>query len=357
MTIPPGSTVGILGGGQLGRMTAMAAARLGYRCVVLAPDRDCVAAEVVGRRIDAGYEDEGALDEFASSVDVVTIEFENVPAAALKHLADRVPTRPGAHVLEVTQDRLLEKQFLESIGVPVARHIRADDVAGVAGSGTHLGADSIVKTRRLGYDGKGQVDLAAMSPEAIWRTLGERPLVVEERVPFISEISVIAARSPSGQVVCFPPVENRHRNSILHKTIAPADLPPGVIARALEIAEHIAAGLDVVGLIAVEMFLLENQGILVNELAPRPHNSGHWTMEATPVSQFEQLVRAICDLPLGAVAPARSAEMTNLIGRAVEDWPRLLGEPGAHVHIYGKAEIREGRKMGHVTRILPSPRM
>lgn len=351
--IEPGSTLGILGGGQLGRMTALAAARLGYTCHVLAPEPDSPAF-AVAKSTCAAYDDPVALDALAAAVRVVTIEFENVPVAALEHLARLVPVRPSASVLAVTQDRLAEKRFLAELGAPLARFRPVATVEEAEAALAGLGGRGVLKTTRLGYDGRGQRMLAAsQEAAAAFRALGKGPLVLEERVEFEREISVVTARRADGAVASFPPVENRHERHVLKTTIAPAPIPPALAREAVALAEAIAEALGLVGLLAVEMFVTRDGRLLVNELAPRPHNSGHWTLDACPVSQFEQLVRAICDLPLGDPQPFAAALMDNLLGEEVEAWPALLAEPGARLHLYGKRETRPGRKMGHVTRLRP----
>ena len=355
MRIPPGGTIGILGGGQLGRMTAMAAARLGYRCVILAPEAQAPAADVAGHHLRAGYDDPTAIADFIDRVDVVTLEWENVPVTALERLAQARPVRPGAAVLEITQDRLAEKRFLQGLGIPTAPFVPVDDVAGLEVALAAIGPYGILKTRRLGYDGKGQVRLGPGSaPVAALAALDGAPAILEGLVTFERELSVITARRPSGEMRSFPPVENRHAAQILIETIIPAELPAAIAGEAVATAERIARALDLEGLLAVEMFLAEDGRLLVNELAPRPHNSGHWSLDACAVSQFEQLVRAICDLPLGEPTPTSPCTMQNLIGDSVEAWPEILAEPGARLHLYGKREIRPGRKMGHVTRLRPS---
>jgi 5-(carboxyamino)imidazole ribonucleotide synthase len=349
--IPPGSVLGILGGGQLGRMTAMAAARLGYRCHVLAPEADSPAADVAASFTCAAYDDEPALAAFAAAVDVVTLEFENVPVAALDFLAGRCPVRPGAGVLRVTQDRLAEKGFVASLGCPVTAHARVESAADLRHAVEQLGP-GVLKTTRMGYDGKGQIrvdsrsDLAAAMIE-----LGQPVLIHEAWVDFALELSVITARNPQGEIASYVPVENRHRHHILDVTVAPAAIPSEVAAEAVGMAERIAEALALEGLLAVEMFLARDGRLLVNELAPRPHNSGHWTIDACAVSQFEQQVRAVCDLPLGDTLRFADAQMTNLIGDEMDRWPELMAEPGARLHLYGKREMRPGRKMGHVTRL------
>lgn len=356
MSIPPGGTIGILGCGQLGRMTAMAAARLGYRCIVFGPEADAPAADVAARHYRAAYDDQAALADFIDRIDVVTLEWENVPVAALAHLAAHRPVRPGPAVLEVTQDRLAEKRFLRDLGIPTAPFAPVEDAPGLAAARAEIGPNGILKTRRLGYDGKGQLRLdpaTSISAEDAIAVLDGASAILEGFVDFAREISVITARSPSGVLRSFPPVENRHRDQILIETIAPAALPPAVAALAVEIAERIARTLALEGLLAVEMFVAGDGRLLVNELAPRPHNSGHWSLDAAGVSQFEQLIRAICDLPLGDPTPICPSSMQNLLGHAVENWPEILAEPGARLHLYGKSETRDGRKMGHVTRLRP----
>lgn len=353
MRIAPGGTIGILGGGQLGRMTAMAAARLGYRTVVFDPDPEPPAADVAAGHVRAAYEDAAALAAFAERVDVVTLEWENVPAAALAQLAGRRPVRPAPSVLQVTQDRLTEKQYVGRLGIETAPFMAIDDATGLEDAAAVLGRTAILKTRRFGYDGKGQVRLGPGSalPEAL-ASIGGAAAILEGYVSFDRELSVITARSPSGEVRSYPPVENRHADGVLTETLVPADLPAAIAEAAVETAELIARALGLEGLLAVELFLTETGRLLVNELAPRPHNSGHWSLDACGVSQFEQLVRAICDLPLGDPTPTSPVSMENLLGHAVDAWPELLAEPGARLHLYGKREVRPGRKMGHVTRLL-----
>lgn len=351
--LAPGSVIGIFGGGQLGRMTALAASRLGYRCHVFAPAADAPAVQVTDRATIAPEDDPAALDAFAAAVDVVTIEFENLPVPSLERLARTVPVHPSPAVLRICQDRLEEKAFLDRHAIPTApwRPLRRED--DLAGVGTLTGP-LVLKTARLGYDGKGQrsVDDAG-EVGAAWSTLGGVAAIVEQRIAFRRELSVIVARAADGERRSFVPVENRHRDHVLSETIAPAPIDPMMAAEATAIAERIAVALDLTGLVAVEMFESSDGRLLVNELAPRPHNSGHWTIDACPVSQFEQLVRAICALPLGDPDRALDATMTNLLGHDVDEWPSILREPGARLHLYGKREARPGRKLGHVTRTRP----
>jgi 5-(carboxyamino)imidazole ribonucleotide synthase len=350
--LAPGAVIGILGGGQLGRMTALAAARLGYRTHVFAPEPDGPAAQVTNLATIAPYDDAAALARFARSVDVVTIEFENLPLEALVELARATPMRPAPEVLAICQDRVGEKAFLARVGVPTARNWTVRDERELAVALAEHGGHGVLKTARFGYDGKGQLPLeAGADAAAAWARFGGAVGVLEAWVDFAAEISVITARAADGAQVSYPPVLNEHREHILARTIAPAPIAPELAAEATALAERIAASLEVVGLLAVEMFVTDHGRLLVNELAPRPHNSGHWTIDACAVSQFEQLVRAVCGLPLGPPAPFAEAVMDNLLGAAVEAWPELLVEPGARVHLYGKSDIRPGRKLGHVTRL------
>jgi 5-(carboxyamino)imidazole ribonucleotide synthase len=350
----PGATIGILGGGQLGRMTALAAARLGFRTHVFCPEHDSPAAQVTAVSTVAAYDDEEALAAFADDVDVVTFEFENVPDTAAEFLAAQKPTRPTPRVLHIAQQRLREKDFLSSIGVPVTRYLPVADAAALPEAVARLGRPCILKSARFGYDGKGQVRLAADADLAdAWTRMGGAIGILEAEVDFAIEASVIIARGIDGKSALYPPVENRHKNHILDETIAPARLSQPTARQAEQIAERIATELRLVGLLAVEMFVANDGGVLVNELAPRPHNSGHWTIDACATSQFEQFVRAVCGLPLGSTAHHSEAVMTNLIGDAAGRWRDILADPEAKLHLYGKTEARPGRKMGHVTRLRP----
>jgi len=352
--LPPGSTIGILGGGQLGRMTAMAAARLGYRCHVYAPEEHAPAAEVAAAWTRAGWEDEEALSRFARQVDVVTLEWENVEPAALRLLARFVPVRPAAHVLEITRDRLAEKRFLREHGFPVTDFLPIDRPDDIERAVRALGPPLIVKTRLFGYDGRGQwrVERPEDAARAVAGLAGQ-PAIAERVVDFRMEVSVVTARGVDGERASFDPVRNEHEGGILRRTTAPAPIPARLAQEAVAMAEDIAAALEVTGVLAVEMFVTRDGRLLVNELAPRPHNSGHWTIDACTTSQFEQHVRAVCGLPLGSPARLFDAVMENLLGDEVEAWPRWIGDPGARLHLYGKREIRPGRKMGHVTWLRP----
>lgn len=351
--LAPGATIGILGGGQLGRMLALAAARLGYRCAIYCPETDSPAFDVAARHRCAAWDDMRALAGFAEEVDVVTFEFENVPLDTLLRLEKRVPVRPGPRSLACTQDRIEEKRFVAGLGIPVADFHAADDAPGLARALDALGGPAIAKTRRHGYDGKGQLRLAPGDDAAgAWRRLGGHPLAVERLVPFEREISILLARALDGRVAVWPAAENVHEGGILRRSAAPAVLPDKLARRAVDHATAIAGALGHVGVLAVEMFVVDGAPeLLVNEIAPRVHNSGHWTMDGAWTCQFEQHVRAICGLPLGPCDARAPTRMENLIGEEIDAWPRLLAEPGARLHHYGKLEARPGRKMGHVNRV------
>ena len=351
--LPPGSTIGILGGGQLGRMTALAAARLGYRCHIYTPETDSPGAQVSAAATVAAYDDRAALAAFADACDVVTFEFENVPAETAAVLADHTLVRPGPNCLAIAQDRLVEKDFVNRFA-PTTPYRPVTSAAELADAVAAIGRPAVLKTARMGYDGKGQVligpdtDLAAA-----WAEMGSGVGILEGFVDLALEVSVITARGHDGARATYPVVENRHVHHILDTTLAPARLPADQTAKAVAIAHALADGIGMVGLLAVEMFITRDGQVLVNEMAPRPHNSGHWTMDACVTCQFEQLVRAVCGLPLGTTEPHHDAVMKNLIGDEVNAWPDLLAEPGAHLHLYGKGEARPGRKMGHVNRLYP----
>ncbi len=353
--LPPNGTIGILGGGQLGRMSAMAAARLGFRTHVYAPEPDGPGMQVATACTVAGYEDAEALARFAAAVQVVTFEFENVPAAALDALAPLVPCRPGVAALRIAQDRLQEKAFFERAGIPVgpwrAVHSRAELDAAIAA----LGLPAVLKTTRMGYDGRGQAVLrSAEEAGPAWERLQPRPLILEAFVPFAKEVSAIAARGADGALMVFDATENRHRDGILDLSFAPAPVPESVLRQAETMVSRLALALDLVGVLALELFLLPDGTLLANEMAPRPHNSGHWTMDACLVGQFEMHVRAVAGLPLPPPARHADAVMRNLVGadsHAV--WAELASRHDVALHLYGKAETRPGRKMGHATRLLP----
>jgi 5-(carboxyamino)imidazole ribonucleotide synthase len=352
--LSPGATIGILGGGQLGRMIALAAARLGYRAHVFAGEADSPAAQVCGAATVASYDDEAALDRFAEAIDVATFEFENIPADAVRRVAALKPVMPRPEILEITQDRIKEKDFLRDIGVATTTYQEISDLIALERALAKLTGRAVLKSARMGYDGKGQVSISAgMASYDAWRRMGAPRGILESFVDFQCEVSVIVARAADGAMAVYPPVENRHVNHILDTTIAPASLPPETVRQAETIARDIAARLGLVGVLAVEMFVTRDGGLLVNELAPRPHNSGHWTIDACATSQFEQLVRAVCGLPLGSTERHADAVMKNLIGDEVETWREAIADPTAHLHLYGKRTVSPGRKMGHVTRLKP----
>lgn len=358
MTVAPGSTIGIVGGGQLGRMLSLAAAQLGYKCHVYAPDRTPPAGEVAACVTRGRFDDEAALARFAGEVDVCTYEFENIAAGPLSAIASRVPLYPPRESLEIAQDRLSEKTFIVGQGGRPAPFEPVDDLPGLEAALTEIGIPAILKTRRLGYDGKGQARIGA--PEdaaAAWETVAGAPSVLEGFVPFDAEFSILLCRGTDGGIVLWDAPHNIHKGGILDRSIAP--VPPALqaaVASAEVLARRVADALDHVGVLAMEFFAVGEEAVF-NEMAPRVHNSGHWTIEGATTSQFENHIRAVCGLPLGVTdRTAPSVEMVNLIGHDAEDWPALLAEPGAHLHLYGKQAIRAGRKMGHVTRLIDPPR-
>lgn len=353
--LKPGDTIGILGGGQLARMIALAAAPLGLKAHIFAPEDGSPAFQVADAVTQAAYDDFAALEAFARTVDVVTYEFENVPVETAAFLAGHVPVHPGARALGITQDRLEEKTFVSRLGIETAPFAEVNDEAELEAALAEIGRPAVLKTRRFGYDGKGQVIIrAGDDAAAAFAAIGRHPAILEGFVPFEREVSVVAARTEDGRFAAFEVTENEHRHHILHRSTVPADVSPAVAAVSAEIARRIGEALGYVGVFAVEMFLVVvegTQGVIVNEIAPRVHNSGHWTLDGCETSQFEQHVRAIAGWPLGATDRRGRVEMTNLIGDEADSWHAVLEEPGAHLHLYGKAEARPGRKMGHVTRI------
>jgi 5-(carboxyamino)imidazole ribonucleotide synthase len=353
--LPPNATIGIIGGGQLGRMSALAAARLGYRCHILTPEADSPASQVSHATTIAAYDDQAALRDFAQAVDVVTFEFENVSAAGLDLLAATRPVYPSPAILRVSQDRVTEKCFINGAGAPTTPWVQVNTRQDLEAAVRELGLPSVLKTTRLGYDGRGQAVLRAPSDlDAAWERLSPRPLILEAFVDFACELGVVVARGAQTHTVAFDAVENRHRNHILDITLAPARIAPDLAEEARQIACRIAGALHLVGLLAVEMFVDQNGRILVNELAPRPHNCGHWTIDACPASQFELHIRAVAGLPLPQATRHADAVMKNLIGPDdTAKWRAILAAPGLIPHLYGKAEARPGRKMGHVTRLFP----
>jgi 5-(carboxyamino)imidazole ribonucleotide synthase len=348
--IMPGATIGILGGGQLGRMLAVAAAQLGYRTHVLAPDRESVAAQTATSLTRADYHNRIVLADFAASCDVVTYEFENIALAPVEWLAERVPVHPHPRALAVAQERIAEKRFVESVGGRPARWAAVDSRETLDAAIASVGTPAILKTARFGYDGKGQVKLdTPADADAAWAAIGGAA-ILEAFVPFSHEFSILIVRGADGSCVRYDPPHNIHRDAILRSSTLPA---PGAILdqaeEATALARRIAERLDYVGVLACEFFVGAD-GPVFNEMAPRVHNSGHWTIEGAETSQFENHIRAICGLPLGSPAlTGRAVTLENLIGE--DDWRAALAEPGAHLHLYGKGTARAGRKMGHVTRV------
>jgi 5-(carboxyamino)imidazole ribonucleotide synthase len=356
MAIPPGSTIGILGGGQLGRMLALAAARLGLRAHVYT-DEPGPALDVAAAHTVAPYDRTEALDAFARQIAVAAFEFENIPADTVRHVAETVPVRPGAAALAVTQDRLAEKRLARSLGAMTADFAEVDCRDALWAALDGIEPPAILKTRRLGYDGKGQVRIREHAEaDAAWLTIGKQPAILERVVPFDLEASVVGVRSMDGSFLAYDVVRNVHRDHILHTSTVPSGLSAATEQEAVRTARAIADALDYVGVLAVELFVIEGTRrpkLYVNEIAPRVHNSGHWTIDACGVCQFENHVRAVAGWPLGPTARHSDAVMTNLIGREANAWSRLAGDSGACLHLYGKDEARPGRKMGHVTRLAP----
>ena len=361
---PPNGVLGVVGGGQLGRMLAMAAARLGLKTHIFAPSDDCPAADCAARIIVGSYDDETALRHFAEGIDVATYEFENVPAETVRILTNcGVVVSPGVKALETAQDRLFEKRFAASIGGETAPYHPVDDIADLEEGLSRIGTPAILKTRRLGYDGKGQTRIGA-APRSLdetwedakrraWDEIGARPSILEGHIDFSAEFSIIGARGYDGEIRLYDAPENRHAEGILRSSAAPAQIASSMIEAAAALTKKMLAALDYVGVIGVEFFAARDGRALVNEFAPRVHNSGHWTIDACACSQFEQHVRAVCGWPLGDPARHSDAVMTNLIGSDVDEWPALAREPRTSVHLYRKGAPSDGRKMGHATRIAP----
>ena len=352
--IPPGKTIGIVGGGQLGRMLALTARRMGYRIAVLDPELACPAGPVSDLALTAPFDDSKALRRLAEASDVVTYEFENIPAESLRQISSIRPVFPDPSVLHICQHREREKQFLQSSGFPCPRFELAGSATELAAALKKFPGKSRLKSSAFGYDGKGQLALDPGSDaQKSWAHANVPRAILEEHVPFVRELSVLVARNAQGRSLAFPPLENRHQDGILERTVFPARLADAVANEALALARQIAEKLQLVGLLGVEMFELADGKILVNELAPRVHNSGHLTVEACHTSQFEQQIRAVCGLPFGLVAPLCPAAMFNLLGdlwnKGEPDWSPVLALPGGVLHLYGKAQARPGRKMGHLT--------
>lgn len=359
-SLNPGDTIGILGGGQLGRMLALAAARYGLHVHIFAPEPNSPAAEVAQSFTQASYEDTQALKAFAATCDVVTYEFENIPRASLEALAGSVPLRPSITSLETSQDRLVEKQFLEKLNLHVAPYRAINSAADIPQAHQELGNDSILKTRRFGYDGKGQAGLKPNSdvdPQKLWESIGGQPAVLEARIPFVAELSAVIARGQDGQCVAYDIPVNTHKDGILDTSaigsFAPTTISESLTQQAQDAAKRVADALDHVGVLTVEFFLTDIGSLLVNEFAPRVHNSGHWTMDGCLNDQFDNHIRAVAGWPLGTASRHSDALMTNLIGDDVEKAADWSGKDDVQLHLYAKGEAREGRKMGHVTQIAP----
>ena len=360
--LAPHSVIGILGGGQLAKMLVQAAAELGFRSAIYSDDWG-PALDVAGSHLIGPYDNLARLDEFARTVDAVTYEFENVPVIAAEHLARRVPVLPGPQALRVAQDRAVEKAFVSGAGVPVAPFAVIPDAGGLAAAAQTMadwGGPAILKTARLGYDGKGQVGVAVPGDlAAAFVALGGVPSVLERRIDFAFEVSVLAVRARDGSLACYDAPRNTHAGGILRRSVVPSGLPAGIEDAARGIAGRLAMALDYVGVLGVEMFFLGADAptpLLVNEIAPRVHNSGHWTMDACAICQFQNHIRAVAGWPLGSTARHSDAEMTNLIGVEADDWQSLAADADACLHLYGKREARPGRKMGHVTKLTPRAR-
>jgi 5-(carboxyamino)imidazole ribonucleotide synthase len=363
----PGGTIGIVGGGQLGRMFALEARRMGYRVIVLEPGTGAPAVQVADEHIHAPFDDHDAMRTLAERSDVITLEWENADVATLRDIERIVPVRPGPGVLEVAQHRVREKDTARALGILTAGYRAVSTRDDLRDALREIGTPAVLKTARWGYDGKGQAVIRdAADADAAFAAVtgegeGEAELILEEWVRFTMEVSVVCARSPNGETACFPVAENIHRNAILDLSIVPARVTPGIEEEARRTAEAMARGLDVVGLLAVEMFVGEDGHVRMNEIAPRPHNSGHYTIEACPVSQFEQQLRAVCGLPLGSTDLLRPAAMANLMGEHAgtalgrAGAAGALGVPMTALHLYGKAEARPGRKMGHLTSLGDTP--
>lgn len=361
-SILPGATLGVFGGGQLGRMFAQAAARLGYGVHVYSPTADCPAGQVAWKQTVAEFTDFDAVARFAQDLDVVTLEFENVPTVATDTAARHAPVRPASRVLHLTQDRLREKQFLESAGIPSTPFAPVTSDAELASAIEQLGAPAVLKTTAWGYDGKGQAKIdSAAAAAATWQSLNRQPAICEQWVDYQQELSVVVVRSFTGEIAAYPPIANWHENHILDLSVCPWPTLESVADEACDMAEAVATKLDAVGTLCVEFFLTTDGRLLVNEIAPRPHNSGHLTIDACGCSQFEQQVRAICGLPLGSTELLAPAAMVNLLGHLWQQgeppWPVALIDPAVKLHLYGKTQAVAGRKMGHLTLLADTPQM
>ncbi len=349
----PGSTVGVMGGGQLGRMFAIAARRMGYRVHTFSPEEDTPTGQLADREVAARYDDAEAVRDFARGIDVLTFEFENIPTQTIEWAAEFCEVRPSANVLHICQHRLREKQFLSGAGLPLPRFAPVNSATELADALQHLGTPAVLKTAAFGYDGKGQRKIGLREdPAKVWEEFGGTPAVLEQFVEFEKEVSVIVARGIDGKMAAYPVCENMHRHHILDVTVVPAAIPPDVDVQARVLAGEVAEKLGLIGLLAVEMFLLKDGSLLINELAPRPHNSGHFSFDASITSQFEQQLRAVSGLPLGSTESLRPAAMVNLLGdlwaNGEPDWAAAAALPEVKLHLYGKSGPRPGRKMGHL---------
>lgn len=357
LPLPPGSVIGILGGGQLGRMLTLAAARLGFDTAILTPEPDAPASRLASHVIVGAYDDPEALAQLAKVASVVTYEFENVPAAAVARLVEMgVEVAPGALALAVAQDRVEEKAFLNGQGVETVAYRGASTAQAAQAAIEELGAPVLMKTRRDGYDGKGQrwVEQVSDVVEA-FEALGSVPVILEGRADFVRELSIIAARGRGGEVAVYPMGENHHEHGVLRRTLAPAEVSKSLAVKAEQIAAKILSGLDYVGVVGIELFELRDRRLLVNEIAPRVHNTGHWTQDGCEVDQFEQHIRAVAGWPLGPARAVARVEMLNLLGDEAGGWARFAAEPETRIHLYGKRDAKPGRKMGHVNRIKGRP--
>lgn len=353
--LAPGATIGILGGGQLGRMLSVAAARLGFKTHIFEPGANPPAGQVCDTVTTASYEDEAALLAFADAVDVITFEFENIPTAALDILENHRPIHPNREALRVSQDRLVEKEFLQSLGLVTAPFAAVDSLANLNDALARIGTPAILKTRRFGYDGKGQARIKTLNEaETAYASMADAPSILEGFVDFSREISVIGARNSDGAVSCFDPGENIHKDGILHTTTVPAQISNAIRTDSVLLAGHILNALNYVGVMGVELFVTDS-GLIVNEIAPRVHNSGHWTQNGCVIDQFEQHIRAVSGWPLGDGQRHSDVEMLNLIGEDITMVPALAKERNTAIHLYGKADVKPGRKMGHVNRLLSKP--
>lgn len=351
--ILPGAVLGVMGSGQLGRMFAIAARRLGYRVHTFSPDYDTPTGQVADKEVTASYDDEAAVSAFAKEISVLTFEFENVPSRTVAWAEQHCPVRPSGQVLHICQHRLREKEFLSGAGLPVAPFRRVENAEELQRAAEEIGLPGVLKTAAFGYDGKGQRKLSVGEDlAAAWKPFEGQPAVLEGFVPFEREVSVLVARGINGDITTWPVCENEHANHILDITYCPARIPDAVADRARQLAHKVALALDLVGVLAVEMFLLKDGDIVINELAPRPHNSGHYSFDASVTSQFEQQVRAVCGLPLGSTESLRPSAMANLLGdvwaNGEPNWSGALSIPEVKLHLYGKATPKPGRKMGHL---------